>query len=123
MATIAPFAAWRYNPQAVGSIDAVVAPPYDVIGPDERRALAERHPCNVVRLILPDQLAASGSDRYAQAARMFAEWRSTGVLVRDAEPALYVYDQEFTTPGGKRLARRGPCRHRGTNRGRPRRAP
>jgi uncharacterized protein (DUF1015 family) len=67
----------------------VLAPPYDVIDPDQRAELAARDPRNVVQLILPED----DGDRYAAAAALFDEWLSTGVLVVDDRPALYVYQQ------------------------------
>src|SRR5262249_20814987 len=78
-----------------------------VISPDERAALAARHPHNVVRLILPD---GEGDAKYAHAAEILARWRAEGVLVRDEQPAFYRYDQTFTPPGGAggpALTRRG----------------
>src|SRR5579883_497705 len=98
MADIAPLTPLRYDlaklPNGLGS---VVAPPYDVISPKERAELAERDPHNVVRLILPE---GDGDAKYARAAQLFSAWRDAGVLVRDAEPAFYRYDQTFLPPGG-----------------------
>jgi uncharacterized protein (DUF1015 family) len=98
MAAIAPFPGVRYDPARVGSLAAVVAPPYDVISPAEQAALYERSPYNAVRLILPRE-----ADRPAAAARALGDWIASRVLVADAEPALYVYSQRFTLPG------RGTC--------------
>ena len=46
-----PFPAVRYSATA-GDPSDLVAPPYDVIGPDERAALEARSPVNAVRLEL-----------------------------------------------------------------------
>jgi len=63
VATIRPFRALRYDERA-GSLDDLVAPPYDVIGPDERRAYLERSPYNAVHLTLPESPAeAAAVDR------------------------------------------------------------
>ncbi len=103
MADIVPFAGLRYDPERVGDLSRVLAPPYDVIGEAERAALEARHPQNVVRIELP-----RGEDdaRYAEAARLLAAWTADGVLRVDAAPAFYVYDQEFDW-GGRRHTRRG----------------
>ena len=94
MADILPFCGVHYNPAAVGGdLGAVVAPPYDVISPDEQAALYKRNPQNVVRLILGRE-----EDKYARAASLFREWLSSGVLVADEEPSLYVYHQTFADP-------------------------
>ena len=52
MVAIHPFRALRYHPARVESLSDVVAPPYDVISPEEQRHLYERSPYNIVRLIL-----------------------------------------------------------------------
>ncbi len=87
----------------------VVAPPYDVISPARRMELAARDPRNVVAIDLPvDAGAADPDEKYRQAARTFAAWRSDGTLSKDRQPSLYVYEQEFTVPGTSlRRAQRG----------------
>jgi uncharacterized protein (DUF1015 family) len=45
------------------------------------------------------------ADHYARAARELQEWLAAGVLVRDGEPRLYVYDQEFELAGERRRRR------------------
>jgi uncharacterized protein (DUF1015 family) len=107
MAEIAPLTPLRY---AVGSgssaLSNLVAPPYDVIGAEQRAELAARDPHNVVRLILPE---GEGDARYSNAATLIESWIASNVLVRDNEPAFYRYDQTFLPPagGGKTITRRG----------------
>jgi uncharacterized protein (DUF1015 family) len=97
MAEIAPLTPLRYDLSRLkGGLGAVVAPPYDVISPQQRAALAASDPHNVVRLILPE---GEGDARYANAADLLGRWRAEGVLVRDEEPAFYRYDQTFRAPG------------------------
>ncbi len=109
MAEIAPFRALRYNPRLVPDLAEVVTPPYDVISPRAQERYYARHPRNMVRLILPKEAEpdSPGEDRYARAARAFAAWRGEGVLRRDPEPAVYLYELEFAAGGGRRLRRRG----------------
>ena len=98
MADIAPLTPLRYDLRRLeGSLAGVVAPPYDVISPDERAKLAQRHPHNVVRLILPE---GEGDAKYSHAAEVLTRWRDEGVLVRDYEPAFYRLDQTFAPPAG-----------------------
>jgi uncharacterized protein (DUF1015 family) len=78
-----PFAAVRYTATA-GDPSDLVAPPYDVIGPDDRAALEARSEHNAVRLELP-------TDGHDGAARRFRAWLDEGVLARDPSPAFYVY--------------------------------
>lgn len=108
MAEIAPLTPLRYDLSrlaASGGFDKVVAPPYDVIDPAQRAALAAQHPHNIVKLILPE---GEGDAKYQNARDLFFAWRTEGALVRDDEPAFYRYDQTFTPPGGGRpRTRRG----------------
>jgi uncharacterized protein (DUF1015 family) len=108
MADIAPLKPLRYDLgklAASGGLASVVAPPYDVISPEQRMELASKNPYNVVKLILPD---GEGDAKYAHARDLFFAWRTEGVLVRDDEPAFYRYDQTFTPPGGgAKIRRRG----------------
>src|SRR3982750_3407275 len=102
MADIAPLRPLRYTARDLSS---VVAPPYDVISPEERLELMARSPHNVVRLILPE---GDAETKYANAASVLASWRKEGVLVRDEQAAFYRYEQTFEPPGGgPRRTRRG----------------
>jgi hypothetical protein len=52
--TFAPFAGVRYDCKAADAdLEALAAPPYDVIDDDHRAALEAANPRNSVRLILP----------------------------------------------------------------------
>ena len=56
--------------------------------------LLDRHPRNIVRLILPRMVSdpVRADDPYARAAKLLRRWRQKGILHTDDEPALYVYD-------------------------------
>jgi uncharacterized protein (DUF1015 family) len=60
MATVTPFNGILYNPDKIGNSAKVATPPYDVISPEEQRAFYNRHPNNMIRLILNP----SETDRY-----------------------------------------------------------
>jgi uncharacterized protein (DUF1015 family) len=97
---IRPFRALRYEAESVGDLALVTSPPYDVIGPDDQRALLARHPRNVVRLDLPgEELGDEPDDKYRRAARVFAAWRSDGTFHKDPRPAIYAYEQTYRLPG------------------------
>jgi len=91
LAEIKPFKGIFYN-NIVGNIASVVAPPYDVISEEDQKRLHKESKYNVVRLILPQGSPAS---KYTIASKTFTEWLGQGVLVRDAEPAIYIYEQEY----------------------------
>ena len=100
MPDIRPFRALRFDPEVVGDLGRVVAPPYDVIGPDLLTALLARSPRNAVRLDLPHEEPPEDPDeRYRRVARTFAAWRSDGALRKDPRASLYVYEQVYRVPG------------------------
>jgi uncharacterized protein (DUF1015 family) len=116
---LAPFRGVRYAPDRVRDLAAVTSPPYDLIDEDAASALMAADPHNVVRLILPRDVAprdtrgpaarpaspcvglaepgpaghppANGG--YAHAGETLRRWLADGVLVPDRSPALYVFEQ------------------------------
>ncbi len=88
-----PFRALRF---AAASTDlaSLTSPPYDVISPDARLRLEARSPHNAVHLILPRAEGSAEGEPYATAARLLQQWQESGALLRDPEPALYVYEQQ-----------------------------
>src|SRR3954453_19085883 len=106
MADVKPLRALHYDPAVVGALDAVVAPPYDVIDPEQRAKLADRSPYNVVRIDLPEA-DEPGGDPYAAAAGLLERWQADGAVVRDEEPPMWALVQGFTGPDGSSHTRRG----------------
>jgi uncharacterized protein (DUF1015 family) len=98
MAVVKPFRALRYDEAVAGPLETLVAPPYDVISPEQRDELRARSPHNVVRLTLPDS--------EAEAARELEEWRATGVLVEEP-PAVWALEQDYVGPDGIERTRFG----------------
>jgi uncharacterized protein (DUF1015 family) len=98
MAVVKPFRALRYDEAVAGPLETLVAPPYDVISPEQREELQARSPHNVVRLTLPDS--------EEEAARELADWRSRGVLVEEP-PAVWALEQEYVGPDGVARTRFG----------------
>ena len=101
MPTISAFRGIRYDLGHVGSLSDVIAPPYDVIDPALQDELYKKHPANVVRLILNRDEPGDDehSNRYTRAARFLRNWLREGVLFTEADPAIYVYHQEFVERG------------------------
>ena len=99
MATIRPFRALRYDEAVAGPLAGLVAPPYDVITPEQRAAYLARSPHNVVHLTLPDS--------EEQAAHDLASWRAEGALVEDAESSYWWLAQDYVGPDGVARRREG----------------
>src|SRR4051794_23457406 len=113
MAEVLPFKALHYDLGKVGSLDAVAAPPYDVIDAAQRRALLERSPYNAVAIDLPkpfdpaDPDSDPSGDPYAEAAARIESWRADGALVQDSEPSLWALTQDYVAPDGNSYSRNG----------------
>ncbi len=107
MAHVIPFRGVRYNPSRAGKASDLVAQPYDRIGEAEQAVYYKRSPYNIVRIIKGvAQPGDNGENVYTRAAAYLQKWIDEGILVRDAEPSLYVYHQEYKF-GGERLTRKG----------------
>jgi len=99
MASVKPFKALHYHLQKV-SIENVVAPPYDVISPDENKKLHERDPYNIIRLELgvPDPKNPPPDSVYTDSANFLSEWIKKDVLVKDSKDAYYLYEMKYQHP-------------------------
>ncbi|MGI8512368.1 MAG: DUF1015 domain-containing protein [Solirubrobacteraceae bacterium] len=102
MADVQPLRALHYDLETAGPLPDLVAPPYDVIDPDQRARLVGRSPHNVVAIDLPE-----GEDPYAQAAETLERWVAEAYVVRDKEPALWALAQDYDRPDGGRGTRHG----------------
>jgi uncharacterized protein (DUF1015 family) len=113
MAEVLAFNALHYDLGKVGSLDAVAAPPYDVIDAPQRAALLGRSPYNAVAIDLPkpfdpaDPDSDPSGDPYAEAAARIGQWRTEGALVQDDAPSLWALTQDYTAPDGNSYSRNG----------------
>ena len=98
MAVVKPFRALRYDEAVAGPLGTLVAPPYDVITPEQREELRARSAHNVVRLTLPDS--------EEEAARELERWCAEGALVEEP-PAVWALEQEYVGPDGVARSRFG----------------
>lgn len=100
MARVRPFRGWRYSSESV-DITPLVAPPYDVISPEQRADLIARDAHNVVEIELPEGSAdpTDADNRYAAAATTWDSWRTTGVLEHDPDSCIYVLEQRYEIAG------------------------
>src|ERR671937_53721 len=106
MPPVEPFVGLLYDRTRVGSIDAVSAPPYDVISGDDRRRLRAASPFNVVRILLGDEpTEPSPEAKYRVAADEFRRWRDRGILVPTDAPSLFPYEMTFRLDGEDRRVR------------------
>jgi len=115
MPEIQAFRGIRYNLGRVGSLGDVVTPPYDVIGPELQDHFYKKHPNSFIRLDL-NRIEPADDDesnnRYTRSARLYKQWQEEGVLVAEADPAVYVYHQEFNYAGSTYVRRGFMARQR-----------
>ena len=97
MSDVRAFRALRPRPDLAAR---VAAPPYDVIDSDEARQMAEGNDISFLHVNKPEIDLPPGvghyDDRvYAMGARNLRRFMASGVLVREAEPRFYVYQQRM----------------------------
>ncbi len=102
MAEVLSFKGLLYNTSKV-KIEDVVAPPYDIISPEEQEKLYQRSPYNVVRLILGKETPQDtpSNSRYTRARALLEQWIEEKVLVLDTQDRFYLYRQRFSALGRK----------------------
>lgn len=98
MARIEPFCGIRYTQT---EISALVAPPYDVLSAQDKKALLDIEEQNIVAIDLPHVPANSAAADvvYERAAGDLVSWLDIRRLARDPQPALYVYHQSYARDG------------------------
>ena len=108
MAKVLPFKGILYNKTKIKNLEAVMAPPYDVISPQMQEELHRSHPNNIVRIILGKESKKDTrkDNKYTRAAGFLEKWLKKSVLKRDKKSSIYVYEQEYLD-GGKLKKRIG----------------
>ena len=81
MANVRPFRATRY---AREQIDALLSPPYDAAEAEVIQRLRASEPLN--------SAALDASNSPEESAVLWRSWRDSGVLIDEAEPAIYLYE-------------------------------
>ena len=109
MAIVAPFRGVRFNPEKIRNMEEVVTPPYDVISEEEGARFLEKNAYSMIQLDLRNTSQDSGDniERYARARALFEAWQEEGVLIRDEQPAVYLYSITYTHPSGRKMTRKG----------------
>jgi len=98
----------RYDLGHIGALADVLAPPADLLTPQQVDELYQRHPANIVRVLTNRDEPGDDdlNNRFSRARRFLTDWQRQGVLQREPDPAIYVYHQEFDCQG-QRVTRRG----------------
>ena len=98
MAEVLPFRGILYNTQKVRNLPDVVTPPYDVISRQEQHNFYERHPQNIIRLILGKKTKNDtvNNNCYTKAYDFLNNWFSEKILEQDTTPAFYLTALDFS---------------------------
>lgn len=96
MPRFTPFPALRYSDP---SIDDLIAPPYDVLSPEEVDELNARSEHNITHVDVPRE--ADGPGRYDAAGDLLRSWIAAGVLRRDDAPTYTLYRLRFVDAAGR----------------------
>ena len=101
MSTILPLPGIRYATTQRRDLSALLAPPYDILDERDKAALLARDPNNFVKVDLPHlpPKSAGPVELYEACAKQLNEWVANGTMVRDRQPALYVYHQVYQHAG------------------------
>jgi len=107
MPRIKPFRGVLYN-QKKAPLSKAIAPPYDVISPQEQDRFYKLHSANAIRLILGKKYYGDNykDNRYRRAAHFYKKWLKQKTLVLDNTPSIYISRVDFKE-GGKKKTRVG----------------
>ena len=100
MAVFRPFRGCCYVPQVAGSLDDLLCPPYDMIGPALKDSLQALSPYNAVHLEGGEQPEPVNPQAgYQRAASLFREWLENGALRQDDVPCFYLMRHTYQDQG------------------------
>lgn len=98
MAKIKPFYGYRYNTDIVKNLSDVMAPPYDSLSDEQTDSCYDLNPYNAARLISQRSYDTDDAHNncYTRSRDYLQSWIENGVLVKENEKAIYVYEQTIT---------------------------
>lgn len=96
---ILPFKGLHYTKKA-GNIQDLITQPYDKITPKMQEEYYKVNSNNAIRVELGKDFPGDSDteNKYTRADCYFKVWMAEGVLERDDEPAIYIYNQEYPHP-------------------------
>ena len=108
MANIKPFKGIRYNLDKIENINTVISQPYDRVRYGLQDQYYDLSDYSVVRIIKGKEFGDDNTENnvYTRAKDFLNTWLKEGILVREKEPALYVYHQTFPLSNGGEVTRK-----------------
>jgi uncharacterized protein (DUF1015 family) len=99
MVDILPFNGLRFDLHLTGELSKVIAPPYDIISPLQKKQLKDQSPYNIVNLTLPDD--SNDKSRYENAKITLRDFIKKGILKVDPEKCFYILEESFVDDDGR----------------------
>lgn len=101
MANLKAFKGYRYNTEKVDDIGKQVSPPYYNLNMPDKKMYYEASKHNSVRLFCGQDYEGDNAEnnRFTRAANYLDTWIKDGILKRDSEDAIYMYEQIMTVGG------------------------
>ena len=95
MANIKAFRGYRYNTDKIDNLGSVISPPYYNMTKEDKDALYDKSEYNSVRLFSGKKLESDTrqENTFTRAKNYLDKWIEDGILVRDEEPVIYMYEQ------------------------------
>ena len=108
MANIKPFRGLRYNQEKIGRMDNVISQPYDRVRYGLQEQYYQLSDFNITRIIKGKEFETDSEkdNIYTRAKAFLDQWLKDGILIRDDQPAYYVYHQSFPLPTGETITRK-----------------
>ena len=105
MAEVIPFKGVLFNVPKVSksSGEELLAPPYDIITPEDRLVLYDKSPYNIVRIDfgIKNPEDNEQENRYTRAKASLESWLKEETLVSSSRPGFYCYEVAYTIQGEK----------------------
>lgn len=108
MPSVQPIKAIRYTASNQGDVTGLIAPPYDVLDEGPKLDLLTKNQHNIVAVDLPvtPPKTVGPPEAYQNAATTYRQWLDDGALMQEESPAIYAYEESYTT-NGQTYRRRG----------------
>ncbi|MFQ6084350.1 MAG: DUF1015 family protein, partial [Candidatus Aminicenantia bacterium] len=96
MAELQPFKGIRYNSEQL-PMEKLITEPYDRIPSSMQEEYYQRHPYNIIRIILGKDIESDHPEKnkYKRAKIYLDEWLKKGILIKEDKESFYIYQQEF----------------------------
>ena len=101
MANIKLFCGYRYNSEKINSLSSVVSPTYFNLSDEDKETLYAKSDYNAARLFSGKRFEddTASNNTFTRARDYLNKWIEDGILVRDEEPVIYMYEQTIDVGG------------------------